>query len=212
MLIVEDDPVYRRFLREVLRKLNMIELVGEAKTGAEGVAMCLEHKPDALLLDLMLPDMEGIELITRVRPISPSLHVMLLTAQPRKELPSELLRLGVGGFLDKSATVKEIADGIVKILAGGLVYSSSAGLARSEASLPVVISGVEVNYTPEELTARELDIVRMVSAGMSSKEIASKLVLSPRTVEKHRANIYDKLGLRDVVGLTRWCIHHKVVD
>jgi DNA-binding NarL/FixJ family response regulator len=100
----------------------------------------------------------------------------------------------------------------VKILAGGLVYSSSAGLARSEASLPVVISGVEVNYTPEELTARELDIVRMVSAGMSSKEIASKLVLSPRTVEKHRANIYDKLGLRDVVGLTRWCIHHKVVD
>ena len=212
LLIVEDDPVYRRFLREVLRRLSTIELVGEAQTGAEGVAMCLALKPDVLLLDLMLPDMNGIELITRVRPSLPSLHVMLLTAQPSNALPAELLRLGVGGFLDKSATVKEIADSIVKILAGGLVYSSYAGLARAEAERPVTISGVEVNYTPDVLTARELEIVRLVAGAMSSKEVAAKLGLSPRTVEKHRANIYDKLGLRDVVGLTRWCMHHKLVD
>jgi DNA-binding NarL/FixJ family response regulator len=211
LFVVEDDPVYRHFLREVLRKMELVELVGEAPTGKEGIALCLAKKPDVLLLDLMLPDMQGIEVINQIRPSLPSLHVMLLTAQPRKDLPAELMRLSVAGFLDKSATVLEITGGIRKLLAGGLVYSSSAGLGKTEVSAPTALTGMAVNFTPDVLTAREREIARLVAGAMSSKEVAAELGLSPRTVEKHRANIYDKLRLRDVVGLTRWCLHHKLV-
>lgn len=211
LVIVEDDPVYRHFLREVLRKMDQVELVGEAPNGKDGIALCLVQKPDVLLLDLMLPDMQGIEVINRVRPSLPGLHVMLLTAQPRNDLPAELMRLGVAGFLDKSATVLEIAGGIRKLLAGGLVYSSSAGLGKAEETALTALTGMAANLTPDVLTPREREIARLVAGAMSSKEVADKLGLSPRTVEKHRANIYDKLRLRDVVGLTRWCLHHKLV-
>jgi DNA-binding NarL/FixJ family response regulator len=212
LMIVEDDPVYRHFLREVLRKMETVELAGEAATGAQGIELGLAAKPDVLLIDLMLPDMEGIQVITRLRNEQPGLHVMLLTAQPRNDLPAELMRLGVAGFLDKTATVQEIAGGIRKLLAGGLVYSSSAGLGRVEDASPPALTGMSMNYTPDVLTEREREIARMVAAAMSSKEVAAKLGLSPRTVEKHRANIYDKLRVRDVVGLTRWCLHHKLVQ
>lgn len=212
LLIVEDDPVYRHFLREVLRNMETVELVGEAVNGKDGIALCLTRKPDVLLIDLMLPDMEGTEVINRVRGAQPGLHVMLLTAQPRNDLPAELMRLNVAGFLDKSATVQEISSGIRKLLAGGLVYSSTAGLGRADdASLPA-LTGMAINYPPDVLTSREREIARMVAGAMSSKEVAAKLGLSPRTVEKHRANIYDKLRVRDVVGLTRWCLHHKLVQ
>lgn len=212
LAVVEDDPVYRHFLRMVLRDVANTDVVGEATNGKDGVALCLETKPNVLLLDLMLPDMEGVEVIKRIRPSLPDLHIMLLTAQPRNDLPAELMRLGVTGFLDKSATVTEIADGIRKLLAGGLVYSSTAGLAKVVEAPGPVLTGGAINVLPDVLTAREQEIARMVAAAMSSKEVASQLGLSTRTVEKHRANIYDKLGVRDVVGLTRWCLYHKLVN
>ena len=212
VLIVDDDPVYRHFLRELIRKLDTVELVGEAVDGNEAIALCLAKKPDVLLLDLILPDMEGIEVVTRIRTALPDLHVMLLTAQPRRDLPKELMRLGVAGFLDKSATVPDIVGGLKKLLAGGLVYSSSAGLATDQADSLTALTGMAVNHPPDILTARELEVAKLVAAAMSSKEVAATLGLSPRTVEKHRANIYDKLRVRDVVGLTRWCLHHRLVQ
>lgn len=211
VMMIEDDPVYRQFVRQVLKKIEGVELVGEAATAKEGVALCEKLRPDALLLDLHLPDQQGVEVVRALRPSLPDMIVVLLTAHPRNDLPRELLKLGVQGFADKTATAADLAKAIRSVFAGGLSYTSVAGLAKPPPEPTISLPGHSENVKPEVLTAREREIAMLVAAALSSKEVAAKLDLSTRTVEKHRANIYAKLGVRDVVGLTRWCLHHGLV-
>jgi len=211
VVIIEDDPVYRQFVRQVLKKIDGVEVVGECASGQDGIDVCVKSKPQALLLDLMLPDMNGMEVIKTIRHELPHLVVLLLTAHPGNELPRELLKLGVQGFADKTASAADLIKIIRSVLAGGMSYQSVAGIAPPAAERPITLPGHGENIKPEILTPREREIVALVTGAMSSKEVAAKLGLSTRTVEKHRANIYAKLGVRDVVGLTRWCMYHGVL-
>lgn len=211
VVLIEDDPVYRQFVRQVLKKVDGVELIAECSTGTEGIEICRRERPEALLLDLVLPDQQGVDVVKTLRPELPDLIVMLMTAHPRSDLPRELLKLGVQGFADKTATSTDLAKTIRGVLAGGISYTSTAGLARPPLEPVISLPGNAENIKPEILTVREREIATLVAAAMSSKEVAAKLGLSTRTVEKHRANIYAKLGVRDVVGLTRWCIFHRMV-
>lgn len=186
-------------------------MIGEYVTAQEGIDACLAEKPDALLLDLHLPDQAGVEVVKALRPTMPDMIVILLTAHPRADLPRELLKLGVQGFADKTASALELVKTIRSVLAGGLSYTSVAGLAKPTSDPAVALPGNSENVKPEALTVREREIATLVASALSSKEVAAQLELSTRTVEKHRANIYAKLGVRDVVGLTRWCLHHGLV-
>jgi DNA-binding NarL/FixJ family response regulator len=212
VVVVEDDPVYRQFVRQVLKKIDGVEVVGEAATGQEGIDLCVRSKPQALLLDLLLPDMQGVDVIKALRQELPHLVVLLLTAHPSNELPRELLKLGVQGFADKTATPVDLTKTIRSVLAGGLSYTSVAGIAPPASDRPISLPGHAENVKPDVLTPREREIAALVTGAMSSKEVAAKLGLSTRTVEKHRANIYAKLGVRDVVGLTRWCMYHGLLS
>lgn len=210
VVVVEDDPVYRQFIKQVLKKVTGVEVIGECSTGAEGMAICRREKPDAMLLDLVLPDQQGVDVVRALRPEFPDMIVLLMTAHPRNDLPRELIKLGVLGFADKSATAPDLVKTIRSVLAGGLSYTSAAGLAKAGLDPVITLPSHAEHLKPDILTAREREIANMVSGAMSSKEVAAKLGLSTRTVEKHRANIYAKLGVRDVVGLTRWCIYHGI--
>jgi DNA-binding NarL/FixJ family response regulator len=212
VVIIEDDPVYRQFVRQVLKKIDGVELVGESASGQEGIDLCVRTKPQALLLDLVLPDMQGVDVIKALRQELPHLVVLLLTAHPSNELPRELLKLGVQGFADKTATAIDLTKTIRSVLAGGLSYTSVAGIAPPTNDRPISLPGHAENVKPDVLTPREREIAALVTGAMSSKEVAAKLGLSTRTVEKHRANIYAKLGVRDVVGLTRWCMFHGMLS
>ena len=211
VVLIEDDPVYRQFVRQVLKKVEGVTLIGECSTGTEGIQICRNEKPDALLLDLVLPDQQGVDVVRTLRPDFPDLGVLLMTAHPRNDLPRELLKLGVQGFADKSGSAPDLVKTIRNVLAGGLSYTSVAGLAKPPLEPVITLPGHSENIKPDVLTVREREIAGLVAAAMSSKEVAAKLGLSTRTVEKHRANIYAKLGVRDVVGLTRWCLYHGMV-
>jgi DNA-binding NarL/FixJ family response regulator len=211
VVMVEDDPVYRRFMRQLLKRVPGVALLGEYVTAQSGIEACLRDKPVALLLDLHLPDQGGVEVVKALRPTLPDMIVILLTAHPRADLPRELLKLGVQGFADKTASALELVKTIRSVLAGGLSYTSVAGLAKPPQEPVIALPGNSEQVKPEILTTREREIAALVAAALSSKEVAAKLELSTRTVEKHRANIYAKLGVRDVVGLTRWCLHHGLV-
>ncbi len=211
VVVVEDDPVYRQFVRQILKKVEGVSVIGECSTGAEGIAICRREKPEAMLLDLVLPDQQGVDVVRTLRPEFPDMIVLLMTAHPRDDLPRELLKLGVQGFADKTATAPELVKTIRSVLAGGLSYTSVAGLAKPPVEPVITLPGHSENIKPDVLTTREREIASLVAAAMSSKEVAAKLGLSTRTVEKHRANIYAKLGVRDVVGLTRWCLYHGMV-
>lgn len=213
--MVEDDPVYRSFVRQVLKKINTVELVAECATAAAGVDACLRLRPDAVLLDLHLPDQQGMDVVKALRPELPDLVILLITAHPSGDLPRALLRLGVQGFADKTATGAELAKTLRNLLAGGLSYTSTAGISPAQeepASSHLTLPAHAENIKPDVLTPREREIARLVTGALSSKEVAAKLDLSTRTVEKHRANIYAKIGVREVVGLTRWCVFHNVTE
>ncbi len=216
VVLVEDDPVYRSFVRQVLKKIDGIELVAECTTAAAGIEACRRLRPQALLLDRLLPDQQGMEVVRELRPELPHLVVLLITAHPSGDLPRALLKLGVQGFADKTATAVDLAKTIRSVLAGGLSYTSVAGIApapvEAEPAPHITLSSHAESVTPDALTPREREIARLVTGALSSKEVAAKLDLSTRTVEKHRANIYAKIGVRDVVGLTRWCMFHKLLD
>lgn len=212
VVLVEDDPVYRLFIRQLLKKIGGVTIIGECSTGAEGIAICRANKPDAMLLDLFLPDQQGIDVVRVLRPAFPDMIVLLMTAHPRNDLPRELLSLGVQGFADKTGTASELIKTIRSVLAGGMSYTSTAGLARPPITQTITLPAQCENLKPDILTPREREIASLVSSAMSSKEVAATLSLSTRTVEKHRANIYAKLGVRDVVGLTRWCLFHGMTN
>jgi DNA-binding NarL/FixJ family response regulator len=197
VVLVEDDPVYRQFVRQVLKKVDGVDLIAECSTGAEGMAICRAEKPEAMLLDLILPDQQGVDVVRTLRPEFPDMIVLLMTAHPRDDLP---------------ATAQDLVKTIRSVLAGGLSYTSVAGLAKPPVEPVITLPGHSENIKPDVLTVREREIATLVAAAMSSKEVAAKLGLSTRTVEKHRANIYAKLGVRDVVGLTRWCLYHGMVS
>ncbi|NDC73858.1 DNA-binding response regulator [bacterium] len=210
VVLIEDDPVYRHFVRQVLKKVDNAKLIAECSTGTEGIEICRRERPDVLLLDLVLPDQQGVDVVKTIRPELPDIVVMMITAHSHSDLPRELLKLGVQGFADKTSSSSELSKSIRSVLAGGISYNSIAGIARLPLEPIISLPGNTENIKPEKLTVREREIATMVAAAMSSKEVAGKLGLSTRTVEKHRANIYAKLGVRDVVGLTRWCIYHRM--
>jgi two-component system, NarL family, response regulator LiaR len=170
VVIVEDDPVYRQFVRQVLKKIDGVELVGECATGQEGIDMCVRTKPQALLLDLVLPDMQGVDVIKALRQELPHLVVLLLTAHPSNDLPRELLKLGVQGFADKTATAVDLTKSIRSVLAGGLSYTSVAGIAPPTEERLISLPGHAENVKPEVLTPREREIAALVTGGKASRQ------------------------------------------
>jgi DNA-binding NarL/FixJ family response regulator len=199
VVLIEDETLFRQLIRLTLGKVPDLEVVAEFGTAREGIAYCADEKPDLLVTDLMLPDLEGRELIRTVRTALPDTRVMLLTGHPGGRLPSELLSLGIEGYLDKGSSVDFLLHAVRTVLDGGMFFASRQS--------PRAKTVEEARALPElPLTGREQQIARMVAAGKLSKEIARELGLSVRTVEKHRANLMAKIGVREVASLTRWCL------
>ncbi|WP_221029567.1 response regulator [Actomonas aquatica] len=206
VILIEDETVFRQLLKRALEKRKGWKDVEDFSDGAAGLAACLESPPDLLLVDLHLPGKHGLEIVRELRQKTPDVRILVLTAHAEPKLPSQLMGLGVGGYVDKTAPLAYVIQAIDTVMAGGMFFAShvqaesgpvaGGGLPPASAALPSVLS------------ARELEVARLVAAGRSSKEIASDLDLSTRTVEKHRANIMEKLGVREVASLVRWVLQN----
>lgn len=177
--------------------------------GRKAVEHCRTHRPTVVIVDLGLPDIDGRKVIRALHAASPESRVVVLTARIDPNLPGELLALGVSGYVDKGLPLKEALRAIRRVLQGGLYYSAGnrSLLGRSSAHRVTAASDVP----PETLSPREREIVRLVASGMISKEIGARLKLSPRTVEKARARILERLKVRDLPALVRWCVKHGLV-
>lgn len=207
VILIEDETVFRQLLRRALQKRKGWHDVADFADGNEGLAACLEEPPDLLLVDLHLPGKHGLEIIKELRADAPDVRVLVLTGHADPKLPSQLMGLGVAGFVDKTAPLSYVLQAIDTVMAGGMFFAShvqaETGSVSGGAGLPPAS-----DQPPSVLSTRELEVARLVAAGRSSKEIASDLDLSTRTVEKHRANIMDKLGVREVASLVRWVMQN----
>lgn len=206
-----------------LSRVKGIALVGEFDNGKTGLDFCLENKPDLLVVDLYLPGIHGLEVVREVRAKLPSTRILVLTSHPDGELPARLIAQGVHGFVDKTAPLNYVLQAVESVMKGGMYFAANvppkAG-ASQDADQRAVARPAPVDQPPPSspslaagntLSPREIEVARLVTEGLSSKEIASRLNLSVRTVEKHRANIMDKLGVREVASLVRYCVQAGIV-
>lgn len=208
VILIEDETVFRQLLRRALVKRKGWNNVADYSDGIAGLQACLENPPDLLLVDLHLPGKHGLEIVRELRQVHPNVRTMVLTGFAEPKLPSQLMNLGVAGFVDKTAPLAYVLQAIDTVMAGGMFFASNV---QAEAK-PANASSLPPASTepPSALSARELEVARLVAAGRSSKEVASDLDLSTRTVEKHRANIMEKLGVREVASLVRWVLENNL--
>ncbi len=206
-VLIEDETMFRQLILLTLGKVKDLEVIGEFGLGKPGLDYCLREKPDMLVVDLMLPDINGMEIAREVRRALPEMKILVITAHPSERLPADLMVLGVNGYVDKTEPIEYVLSAVETVRSGGMFFASRVRAKGGAGGLAVSRPPMEV-----PLTDREQEIARLVAAGQMSKEIAAKLNLSVRTVEKHRANIMEKIGVREVASLTRWCIQAGLVE
>jgi DNA-binding NarL/FixJ family response regulator len=216
VVIIEDNLVFRQMLAKALDRVRGLTIGASFDNGREGLAYCLRMKPDLLVVDLFLPDLHGLEIVREVRAQLPATRILVLTGHPDSELPALLVAQGVHGYVDKAAPLTCILQAVESLMEGGMFFAThippkgAAGVVQ--AALPKGAAGAKDEMSGGPLSAlkflspREIEVARLVAGGCSSKEVAARLDLSVRTVEKHRANIMNKIDVREVASLVRWCV------
>ncbi|MFA5263990.1 MAG: response regulator transcription factor [Opitutaceae bacterium] len=213
IVLIEDETVVRHMLRiAVEQAATGMKVTSEFGDGKEGLEYCLVKPPTLLICDLSLPGMHGFDVIKSLREKQPQVRILVLTSRADATLPAQIAALGVQGYVDKTKPLPMLLEAIREVASGG-IYFAAKGVAPEPLHQPQHGPTPNLPVIPgaDPLSPREIEVAKMVAEGNASKEIADKLGLSVRTVEKHRANIMDKTGVRDVASLTRYCIHHGLV-
>jgi DNA-binding NarL/FixJ family response regulator len=204
ILLADDHTVVRRGLRMVLDAEPDLEVVAEANDGAEAVELALAQDVDLVILDVTMPRLTGIQAASRLTQAKPQLRTLILSMHDNERYFFEALRAGASGYVLKSVADRDLVEACRATMRGEPFIYAGAVKALVRDYLKRAASGEELPEDP--LTPRESEIVKLIAEGHTSREIAELLVISDKTVERHRANVLDKLGMRDRVDLTRYAI------
>jgi DNA-binding NarL/FixJ family response regulator len=204
ILLADDHAVVRRGLRMVLDAEPDLEVVAEADDGAEAVELALAHDVDLVILDVTMPRLTGIQAASRLTQAKPQLRTLMLSMHDNERYFFEALRAGASGYVLKSVADRDLVEACRATMRGEPFIYAGAVKALVRDYLKRAAAGEELPDDP--LTPRESEIVKLIAEGHTSREIAELLVISDKTVERHRANVLDKLGMRDRVDLTRYAI------
>ncbi|MBI2320913.1 MAG: response regulator transcription factor, partial [Chloroflexi bacterium] len=207
VLIVDDHPVVREGLSAMLSVQPDFEVVGEAGDGATAISMASELRPEVILMDLALPDMDGAEAIRRIRQADPAMRIVVLTAYDTDERIVEAVQAGAQGYLLKGAPREELFTALRVVHEGGsLLHPSIASrlLAR-------VSQLLDHEQPVEPLTEREMEVLRSMAQGARNKDIATQLCITERTVKTHMSNILSKLQMSDRTQAALYAIRQGVV-
>jgi DNA-binding NarL/FixJ family response regulator len=200
VLLVDDHPLMRAAFEMTLRAEPDIEVVGEAGNGAEAVERAHRLRPDVVLMDIRMPDMDGVEATRRLTAARGDLRVLILTTYDTDEYVIEALRAGASGFLLKDVRPDELVHAIRVVAAGdALLAPSLTRRLLDQFSRPTTPTSARPNALGE-LTEREIDVLTLVGKGLSNDEIARELFVAETTVRTHLRHVFDKLHLRDRVG------------
>jgi len=205
ILITDDHGVIRAGLRALLSGLPEIEVVGEAVDGRDTLRKAVELKPDIVIMDLSMPGMGGVEATTQLTQIAPNVRVLILTVHEDESLLKEVIRAGAAGYIIKRAVEDELIHAI-RVVARGDMYVHPS-MTRALFSPPPSATHASA-FEVETLTAREIEVLRLLAKGYTNRQIAEQLGISPRTAEGHRANLSSKLGLRSRVELVDYAQQH----
>lgn len=212
VLLADDHPLVRSGLMSLLEPLQEFQIVGEAGDGGEAVALTKKLKPDVVVIDLSMPVMSGVEATKLIREQVPESRVLVLTMHENEEYVFQILRSGAGGYILKNCGRDELAAAIRAVSRGEKFFSPKV----SEMMVQAYLRKAEaremhiVDPTRAPLTPRETEVLACVAEGMTNQEIAEKLYISARTVETHKTNIMQKLGIEDTAKLIRYAVETKM--
>lgn len=213
VLIADDQALFRRGLYVVLGTEDGIEVVAEAENGEEAVDKARELAPDVVLMDVRMPRVNGIEAARRIRAEVPTTKILMLTVSDEEDDLYEAIKAGANGYLLKEISVEEVAEAIRAVTQGqSLISPSMASKLLNEFNALVKKAEEKQQFPAPALTAREVEVLRLVAKGMSNREIAEELYISENTVKNHVRNILEKLHLHNRMEAVIYAVRERLLD
>ena len=208
VLLIDDFPLMRDGMAAALQSDGAIEIVGFADSAEAGLAAALRHRPDVVILDMRMPGVSGLSLLERLTVELPDTKVLVVTASEKLDTLLQAMSVGAAGYLTKRATPRELIDAVITVHAGTSVVDPSLAAELLRDYARGTRDPDATTSTRALLTAREREIVGLVSRGLTDKEIAAQLYVSPRTVQNQLARIREKTGRARRSDLARWAVEH----
>lgn len=204
VLLVDDHEIMREGMSALLRRYSEFEVVGQASDGRQALEMAEQLRPDIVILDVGMPNLNGIDAARQLLSSQPNVKIMALSTHSDGSVVAKMIRAGAAGYMLKESAFDELIEGLSALMKGKtflckkisrVVFSEYVGLVTN----PKAFKG-------DSLTKREREVLQLVAEGNTTKEIAEQLNLSTKTIDSHREHIMEKLGIRNIAGLTKYAI------
>ena len=209
VLLVDDHALVRAGIRALIEMIESVDVVGEAGNGAEALRSIERLNPHIVLLDITMPDMNGLEVLQRITARFAGVRVIILTMHEAREYAVQALHFGAAGFIPKSAAAAELKDAIEMVMQGKTYVSAQT---PQQTAARVVLNDDKQRELLDRLTPRQREILVRIAEGQSTKEIARALEISVKTVESHRSQLTERLSIHDVAGLVRFAIKAGLIN
>ncbi len=213
ILIIDDHPLFREGLKSILERDKRFRVVGEAGTGRKGLKMARELKPNLAVVDISLPDINGVQVTTEIRAHLPEIKIMIVSMHSKIDYIAEAFQAGATGYVAKDSASDRLIQGIDSVLKGECFLDSSVSHQVVEKLMQFPVKNAKITDVDYgALTPREQEVMRLLAEGSTPKEIAHMLCISPKTVENHRSNIMKKLGVHSTMDLVRYAARLGLID
>ena len=212
VLLADDHTVVRQGLRALLIGEGDIDIVGEAGDGRAAVQMVKKLLPDVVVMDIAMPQLNGLEATRQITHSVPSTKVLVLSSYSDDEYVQQLTEAGAAGYLIKQTAANELLKAIREAHRGNAYFSPSIAKRLRDQCRQAFSTGTPNRRRADQLTAREAEVLQLIAEGRANKQIAAELSISIKTVEKHRQQVMNKLGIHDVAGLTRHAIAKGIIE
>lgn len=213
IIIIDDHPLFREGLKTIISRDDRFKVVGEAGSGHEGLEMTKRLKPDLVVVDISLPDQSGIQLTRDLRRHFSETKILIVSMHSKIDYIAEAFQAGATGYVVKESASERLLQGLKSVSKGDYYLDSSVSHAVVENLMKSPLKAAKITDADyATLTPREQEVMRFLAEGLSSKAVAEKLFISPKTVENHRANIMNKLGLHSTIELVRYAAKLGLID
>ena len=210
LLLADDHALVRAGLRELIQKIPFVEVIGEASNGRQTLELIQAHTPDLVLLDIGMKELNGLEVAERITRDHPGIKTLILSMHANEEYVLRALRAGASGYMLKDSAITELKLAIEAVLSGKTYLSPTISRSVIDSYLHRTGSGKKAAL--DQLTPRQREVLQLIAEGNSTKEIASSLNLSAKTVETHRAQLMERLNIYDVASLVRFALREGLIQ
>jgi DNA-binding NarL/FixJ family response regulator len=212
VLLAEDHTIVREGFRRILELDTSLEMVGEAQDGRQAVLMATRLRPDIVLMDIAMPQLNGLEATRQLRKALPAIKVLILSAHNEDAYVNNAIESGAMGYLLKQTSAHEVCQAIHAVASGDQYFSSSLAARLECPTTPTTDKARALKTLKHQLTSREMEVLQLIAEGKANKETAAMLGIAIKTVEKHREHLMEKLDIHDTAGLTRYAIAVGIIE